>query len=465
MKKIYLLSFVILLTISITAQVSKTLNVSTAGTLSTLLTATEKETITNLTLTGNIDYRDITCIRTELNAYNLDISAVSIKASASNLANELPENSFNNKTLYSIKLPNSLTSIGESAFKYCLGLNSITIPNSVTIIGRSAFYHCTSLRTISLSSSLTTIKASAFYECANLTSITIPKSVTSIEMHAFTICSGIINVEEDNQNYSSLNGVLFNKNQTKLIKCPISKSGNYIIPNTVDSIEINAFFKCSLLTSVSNISSLTTIGGGAFGSCTSLTSVSIPNSVTTIDVNCFEFCSNLTSITIPNSVTSLASITFYGFSSFTSITIPNLVTSIGSSAFYGCTNLKSIYSYNPIPPTTGSLSNINTTACTLYVPVGTKALYASATGWKDFVNIVEMTTGLPSIRQSNIILRTENKNLIIENAPIGSKIKIFSVSGIKLKDKLIVSDQLIIKLEKGIYLIYIGNYSDKVIIR
>lgn len=487
MKKIYLLSFVILLTISITAQVSKTLNVSTAGTLTSLLTASEKSTITNLTLTGKIDSRDITCIRVEIIALQeLDISAVSVQSYGTDLVNELPYNSFYRKTLFSIKLPNSLTSIGEGAFRNCSGLTSITIPsnvtsigvsafeystlrtvtmsNSVTNIGSSAFYHCASLQNITLSSSITTIGSSAFYECTDLTSITIPTSVSLIGMHAFTICSGTIIVEEGNQNYSSLNGVLFNKNQTKLIKCPTSKSGDYIIPNTVDSIEINAFFHCSLLTSVTNISSLTTIGGGAFGSCTSLTSVFIPNSVTSIGVNCFEFCSNLSSITIPNSITSLASRTFYNCASLTSITIPNFVTSIGSSVFYGCTNLKSIFSDNPIPPLTGSLSNIATT-CTLYVPAGSKALYASATGWKDFVNIVEMTTNLQSNNQSNIKMRNENKNLIIENATIGGKVKIYSTSGVLINEKSIVSDQMKINLEKGIYLIHIENYSNKVIIR
>ena len=465
MKKIYLISFALLLTISLTAQVYKTINVSTAGTLTTLLTAIEKSTITNLTLTGKIDSRDITCIRVEIKSLNsLDISAVSIQEYGTNLANELPYNSFNNIILFNIKLPNSLTSIGEAAFKYCLGFNSITIPNSVTKIGRSAFYHCTSLKTITLSNSLTTIEFFAFFECENLTSITIPKSVTSIETHAFTSCSGTIVVEEGNKNYSSLNGVLFNKNQTKLIKCPTSLSGNYIIPNTVDSIEINAFFHCSLLTSVSNISSLTTIGGAAFGSCTNLTSLSLPNTVTSIGASCFEFCSNLASITIPSSITSIESKTFYNCSSLASITLPNSVSSIGISAFYGCTSLKTIYSYNPIPPTTGSLANIATT-CTLFVPFGSKSLYASATSWKDFINIIEMTTSLQSLNLSNIKMRTENKNLIINNATIGSKIIIYSISGVKIKEQPIESDQIKIKLYQGIYLINIDNYSEKVIIR
>lgn len=465
MKRIYLLSIILLFTISISAQVNKTINVSIAGTLTTLLTATEKSSITSLTIAGSIDSRDFKCIRVELSSLtSLDISAVSIQAYGTDLANELPYNSFNSMLLFNIKLPNSITSIGEGAFRYCLGFNTITIPNSVTKIGRSAFYQCKSLKTISLSSSLTTIEASAFFECTKLVSIFIPKSVISIGMHAFTICSGKINVDEGNLNYSSLDGVLFNKNKTKLIKCPTSISGDYIIPNTVDSIEINAFFHCSLLTSVSNTGSLTTIGGGAFGSCSSLTSVSIPNTVKNIDVNCFEFCSNLASITIPNSITSIASSTFYKCTSLKSITIPNSVTSIGNSAFYGCSNLKTIYSYNPIPPITDLLSNIAST-CTLYVPYGSKALYESATNWKEFVNIIEMTTSLESLWQNDIIMQSKNKDLIINNAPIGRTVKIYNISGIKIKEHLIESKQTVFKLGQGIYLINIGNYSDKVIIR
>lgn len=472
---------------SLNAQVYKTINVSTAGTLSTLLTASEKSTVTNLTLTGQIDSRDITCIRLEIKVLrDLDISAVSIKAYGTDLANELPYNSFNSKTLFSVKLPNSLQSIGDRAFADCKGLTSITIPsfvtsigvsafqystlrtvimsNSVTKIGRSAFYHCSSLQEITLSNSLTTIGNSAFYECTSLTSVSIPSSVTSIEIHAFTKCSAEIIVEEGNLKYSSLDGVLFNKNQTKLIKCPTSKVGSYIIPNTVDSIEVNAFFHCSLLTTIRNESSLTTIEGGAFGSCTNLTSVYLPNTVTTIGSNCFEFCSSLTTITIPSSITSLASRLFYNCSKLTSITIPNLVTSIGTLAFYGCSDLKSIYLYNPIPPTTGSLSNIAST-CTLYIPVGSKVLYINASGWKDFLNIVELTTNLKSISQSNIKMRIENKNLIIENATIDSKIEIYTYSGVKIIEKIVESNRLIIELEKGIYLIRIESYSDKIIIR
>ena len=88
-------------------------------------------------------------------------------------------------------IPNSITSIGNSAFSGCSGLTSITIPNSVTSIGERAFYGCFSLTSITIPNSVTSIGDDAFYDCSGLTSITIPNSVTSIEESAFKGCRGL----------------------------------------------------------------------------------------------------------------------------------------------------------------------------------------------------------------------------------------------------------------------------------
>ena len=224
--------------------------------------------------------------------------------------------------LTSITIPNSVTSIGGEAFRGCTGLTSITIPNSVTSIGTWAFNGCTGLTSITIPNSVTSIGVGAFEGCTGLTSITIPNSVTSISNWAFDRCTGLtsINVASGNNYYSGINGVLFNKKKTELIRYPEGKSQtSYTIPDSV-----------------------TSIGYGAFWGCTGLTSITIPDSVTSIGSNAFEYCTGLTSITIPDSVTSIEQRAFWDCTGLTSITIPNSVTSIGDRPFYHCTGLTSI---------------------------------------------------------------------------------------------------------------------------
>ena len=239
----------------------------------------------------------------------------------------------------------SVTSIGNCAFRYCTSLKSITIPNSVMEIGSSAFSGCSSLTSITILNSVTEIGVYAFKGCTSLTSITIPNSVTNIGDSTFWGCSSLtaIYVAVDNKNYTSVNGVLFNKDKTALICYPAGKTDkSYNITNSVTSIGDYAFNGCTSLTSVTIPNSVTEIGGSAFVGCASLKSITMPNSVTSIGDMAFYKCSSLTSITIPDSVTSIGSSAFSDCSKLRSITIPNSVTSIGAWAFNGCTGLTAI---------------------------------------------------------------------------------------------------------------------------
>ena len=205
------------------------------------------------------------------------------------------------------EIPNSVTIIDEAAFFLCGNLTKVTIPNSVKTISDAAFAYCDGLKNVAIPNSVATIGEAAFTGCANLKSVTIPGSVTSIGEGAFLECESLasVTVDSNNKNYSSADGVLYNKNKTQLIIYPVKKTAaSFTIPNSVTSIDEAAFFSCESLTKVTIPGSVKSIGYGAFA-CTSLTSVAIPSSVTNIDELAFGGCLDLKSITINNKNTQI----------------------------------------------------------------------------------------------------------------------------------------------------------------
>lgn len=193
----------------------------------------------------------------------------------------------------------SVTSIGSYAFYNCTSLESITIPDRVTSIGMGAFFGCISLENITLPDSTTSIDSDAFLGCISLESITIPSEVTLIGVDAFCGCEVLteIHVDESNTTYCSEQGVLFNKERTRLVCYPAGKTeDSYTIPTGVTSIGPSAFSWCNSLTSITIQAGVTSIGSRAFFGCRSLTNITIPRNVTSIGDYAFNDCTALTDV-------------------------------------------------------------------------------------------------------------------------------------------------------------------------
>jgi len=220
---------------------------------------------------------------------------------------------------------------------------------------------------------VTNIASQAFYGNTNFTNVTIPASVTTIGSQAFGVCSNLVAliVDGSNPNYSSTNGVLFNKNQTSLIQYPGGKTGIYTILNTITSITEYAFYNCSNLTGVTIPSSVTAIGAFGFSGCSGLTALTIPSLITSINYWAFSYCTGLQTLTIPNTVTSILDNAFVGCTGLTNVTVSSNLTSLGASVFNSCSLLTSVSFLGNAPTVSGSWSNMT----------GTVYHLSAATGW------------------------------------------------------------------------------------
>ena len=242
--------------------------------------------------------------------YNISLNVSTLPANILN-------NHFSNRYINLDLSGSTFTSIPDSAFRGCTVLNGIIIlPNSVTTIGSYAFRGCTNLTGVTIGNNVASIGSygsyyNVFFECTSLISIS---------------------VASDNLTYSSVDGVLYNKDKTTLFHYPIGKSGSFTIPDSVTVIKDEAFKDCTMLYDITIPNSVTVIGYGAFDSCRNLTSVTLGNSVETIGVRAFYYCINLTSVNFPDSVKSIGQDAFRG-TNLTNVYLGNSVNNINATAF------------------------------------------------------------------------------------------------------------------------------------
>ena len=363
------------------------------------------------------------------------VKSVTIPATVTRIDSSAFEGCINLET---VSIPNSVTYLGGRAFYGCESLTTVTVPSSVTYIGPEPFSRCTLLEEIKVDSgskgytsadgvlmdigktrvinfpaakdcevytvptTVTGINKSAFAGCTNLTeiilppktalyiyeyafdgcssleSINLPSNTMSIYNYAFDGCTSLkeFTVDPNNGNFTAVDGVLFNKAKTKIVRYPCAKTDeSYSIPKTVTYVEYGGFADCVNLKSVKAHSSFYSFRDETFRGCTGLTSITLPASMTSVGSRTFEGCTSLESIsissaniyysakdgvlfdknktmihyypqgksdasyTIPNTVKTIDKRAFYGADNLTKLVIPNSVQAIREDAFIGCDNL------------------------------------------------------------------------------------------------------------------------------
>jgi uncharacterized repeat protein (TIGR02543 family) len=355
MKKLLLILSFATFSIIVTGQVYDTVNVSTPGGFSSALIAGggNPNTITNLTVTGNINSNDIFYMRN-----NMLVLAVVNMEEVKITGNELPANAFMNKTtLTGIKMPDSIVSIGVYAFSGCTGLTgTLTIPNTVKTIESGAFQGCKGLSgSLIIPNSVDTIGISTFEECTGFNgTLTLSNTLKYIGYNAFNNCKGL--------------------------------NGSLIIPNSVTYLGDNAFNKCSGFNSKLTISdSITSIDNSTFYGCSGFTdTLDIPGSVTTIGNDAFNGCKGFTALSLSGSVTTILNSAFFGCSGFKgTLTLPDSVTYIGGNAFNGCSG----FSGNlVIPNSVTSISGSSFSGCSGFNGTLTLPAYLNSIGDYAFIN-------------------------------------------------------------------------------
>lgn len=340
---------------------SKDVNVTTAGQLHELITDDEKFTITELTISGNLNGADIMLIRemagVDSNGFTtagkletLDMSKAHIVAGTSTYKgsfatkdNIVGESMFSQcSKLVTVKLSETVTEIEKDAFSDCSSMTTIALPVTLTAIGDAAFVN-SGLTEVTIPEGVTKISDYLFYYSVNLATINLPSTVISIGEEAFTGCPIVnINVAEGNSTFATVDDVLSTVDKAEILLYPSAREEQtYVFPSTTRRVGATAFKEAQLYSVVMN-EGLEEIKESGFENCSNLQAVNMPNSLTKIGAFAFNKCSNVESIIISTGLTELPENAFGHCTKLDNVTIPDNIGKIGTATFSNCKNLKTI---------------------------------------------------------------------------------------------------------------------------
>ena len=417
-----------------------------------------------------------------------------------------------------LSLPATLNKLGSYSFYGCSGLNgSVSIQKNLNSIGAYPFLLCNNLISFNVNmnntrlasadgvlfskaqdtlqvfpgakagsytipASVKVLKDYSFYNCSNLTgSLDIPSGIDSVGNYAFfgSTQLGSFTVQAGNAKYTAQNGVLYSKDMKRLIICPVSTSGNFTIPESVERIEASALAYCSGITGTVSLSeNIRFIGDYAFYGCEQITGFEVspansrysakdkilyskaqdslficpysfsgkftsPSTVKYIGYSAFDGCSNLTEITLPSSVNYIDNYAFELCSGLTKIRLNENVNHIGSSAFYNCSGLQRFEFNKATPPAVDyyTLEGINKLTCNLIIPLNSSSNYQAANYWNQFLNVTESNfdeTAVPRTTERNFKITVSDGLITVSGFQPGETARLYDLNG-KLLETITVN--------------------------
>lgn len=361
----------------------------------------------------------------------------------------------------------TVVEIGRLAFSEVKGIDNLKVPETVTSIGEGAFWDC-SIKTIELPQTLTAIESDAFSD-SGLTTFTMPESVTTLGTDVF---SGCVSLES-----LSLPASLTEIPDGTAQGCQILKSID--IPAGVARIGGFAFSECSQLAAVDLPENLVELGRFAFAYCVDLKKLPVPQSVTTVGHGVFyqsgleeaalpesvtvipdgmyQCCASLRQFRIEDTVTEIEKEAFYWCFALEDITFGRSVATIGADAFKGDDALVKVTSLNTTPPAGAAFSDAAYANATLFVPQGSEEAYRAADGWKQFHTIASVQTGVEEISGSSFSVKAAEGALVVESE---NEIRVADAAG-----RIVYSGAAgRVELPEGLYIVVSGARKVKVVL-
>lgn len=437
---------------------SKTVSVTEAGTLSTLIPASEKNAITSLTVSGTLNGTGIRFIR-EMAGLDIEGETTDGKLTELNIAGiELTDggdayyedawSKYYTATSYDVSEDNDLYYCTDLSYAFTgTNLTKVVWPDTMWEVGENALAYCSDLKEFVLGSETNEIKPHAFSRCSALETITLTPKIIYIDEFAFSDCSSLKSIA---------------------------------LPAGLEMLDKSCFLGCSSLASVT-FGDVTEIREKVFYGCKALTNVVLPATLTKLDKAAFDGCSSLTEITLPKKLKTLGEAVFEGCTALQAINVADGNASFASAdgvlfnkaktnllAFpAGKTGAYAVPSGTeeiaaPITITADVFEDVDLNTCVLNVPEEGVEAYKADAQWGKFKNINGiMPSGVNDVVSSiDASVSVADGVLTIDGAQ--GDISVYNIGGVRLANG---SERLSVTLSKGVYIVTLNGKATKVIVK